>query len=271
MARLTIALFTIIVMLMPVVSPANTATDVLTKESLVNNEWGPNIGELGLYFHFTTDNTFRTDANFEGGAGYSGTYEIADRKLVLNIIKAGEGKELIGKELIYQLASDNNAIYFTKYLALENGENYKGRMLWKLWNHKAIVKNGQKRTFQGEKVVTINDLATIKENTTYYQFPQKTSKRFMFSILDDNSMKSSDWSYTVPSEILKRPYLDGKIKLLLRTTEKDQKNGFWYCIVLPVGTGGYDGLRIEKSDKFWNGANIGWIKETDIMKINSRK
>ncbi len=75
----------------------------MTKDYLINNEWGPNFGKLELYFKFAKDNTFKTETNFEGGAGYSGTYKIANQKLVLKIISAGEGREFIGKELIYAL------------------------------------------------------------------------------------------------------------------------------------------------------------------------
>ena len=111
------------------ISPAcGDDADALTKEYLRNNEWGPNIGELGLSFKFAIDNTFKTEANFEGGAYYSGAYEITDKKLVLKIIKAGEGRELIGKELIYKLVHDYDATYFTKYLELENS-NYSGLLL----------------------------------------------------------------------------------------------------------------------------------------------
>ncbi len=272
MARIRTVLFIAIVMFMPVISPAygGVDTDVLTREYLINNEWGPNVGELGLFFKFSGD-TFKTGANFEGGAYYSGTYEIVDKKLVLKITQAGEGRALIGKSLIYKLAYDSDAIYFTKYLALENGEKYKDSDLRKLWNHNTIVKNGQSRIFQNIKSVTINDLAAIKDSTSYYQFPREDSKRFMFSIFDDNTMKRGDWSYTVPLEILHQPYLNGKIRLILRTVEKDKKSRYWYCIDLPIGNGGYDHLKLEGSNKDWNKASIGWIKETDVQKITTRK
>lgn len=247
------------------------AEDVLSKEYLINSEWGPDIGELGLTFKFAIDGTFKTDANFEGGAYYSGAYKIVDKKLTLKIIKAGEGRELIGKTLIYNLAYDNEAIYFTQYLALESGENYKDSDLKKLWNHSIVVKNGQRRIFQNIKVITINDLAAIKDSTSYHEFPRENSKRFMFSIFDDKHDRVSDWSYTVPAEILRQPYLDGRIRLILRTAEKDRKSRYWYCIDLPIGIGGYDRLKLEGSDKEWNKRSIGWIKETDIVKMRPRK
>ncbi len=271
MDKLASALLIVIVMLTPVLSPVYGRTaDALTKEYLINNEWGPDIGELGLFFKFSGD-TFKTDSNFEGGAFYSGTYEIVGDKLSLKILKAGEGRELIGKTLIYDLMYDYDAIYFTQYLVLENGENYKDSELKKLWNHSTIVKNGQNRIFHNVKTITTNDLVAIKDTTSYYEFPRKDSKRFIFSIFDDKHDKLSDWSYTVPAEILRQPYLAGQIRLILRTAEKDGKNRYWYCIDLPIGNGGYDRLKLEGSDKEWNKRSVGWIKETDIVKKRPRK
>lgn len=271
MVRVTNLLLIVIANFLPVMSPAYAGNaDLLGKEILINNEWGPNFGELGLYFKFAKDNTFKTETNFEGGAGYSGTYKIAGQKLVLKIITAGEGKEFIGKELIYRLFSDDAAIFFTKFLELENGEKYWDVDIRKLWNQRELVNNDQRLVFQNIKAVTINDFATIKESTSYYQFPKEDSKRFMFSVYDDKTMKSSDLSYVIPAQRLHEPYLDGLIQLILRTTEKDDKNRYWYCIVLPVSNGSYDHLRLEGSDKGWDGKSIGWIKETDIVKIKSR-
>lgn len=272
MARIAIVLFIALSILLTTTFPTyGKSTDVLTKEYLTHNEWGPDIGDLGLYFKFSPDDTFKTDANFEGGAYYSGSYEITGKKLVLKIIKAGEGRELIGKTLIYNLAHDNNAIYFTEHLALEHGENYKDSDLRELWNHGTVVKNGGKRVYQNIKAITTNDLATIKDATYYFEFPRDDSKRFMFSIFDDKHDKLTDWSYTVPVEILRQPYIDGQIRLILRTAEKDYKNIYWYCIDLPIGIGGYDRLKLDGSDKEWNKRSIGWIKQTNIVKTRPRK
>ncbi len=117
----------------------------------------------------------------------------------------------------------------------------------------------------------MNDLVAIKDMTSYYEFPHGDSKRFMFSIFDDKHDKLSDWSYTVPAEILRQPYLDGRVRLILRTAEKDNKNRYWYCIDLPIGNGGYDRLKLEGSRTEWNKRSIGWIKQTDIVKIRPRK
>lgn len=242
--------------------------DVLTKKYLRNNKWGPNIGELGLYFEFAADNTFKTDANFEGGAYYSGKYEINNKRLVLKIIKAGEGQELIGKELSYKVVSDNNAIYFTTYLELENSENYKDVAIKKIWNHSAIVKNGEKRNYQNSKVETISDIAILNENTNYYQFPSASSKRFMFSIHDSKADKLAELSYIVPPQAFW--FSDKKAQLILRTVEKDSSNIRWYYIDLPVDNGGYDIVKIEGSADYWNGSSLGWIKETDIIKITRK-
>lgn len=94
--------------------------DVSSQNYLIRNEWGPEIGHLGLYFEFASDNTFKTDANFEGGSYYSGTYEFKDDKVKLKIVNAGEWPELKGRELTYRLKQDNNSIFFTEYLEIEN-------------------------------------------------------------------------------------------------------------------------------------------------------
>ncbi len=86
MARTTNFLFLILAMFVSVISSkVGSAADVLTKNYLMNNVWGPDIGELGLYFKFTPDNTFKTDSNYEGGDFYSGTYQITGNKLTLKI------------------------------------------------------------------------------------------------------------------------------------------------------------------------------------------
>lgn len=273
MARTANVLFMILVMFVPVISPGvGSAADVLTKNYLMDNEWGPDIGDLGLYFKFAPDNTFKTDSNYEGGDFYIGTYQVTGNKLALKISKAGgESRDLIGKTLAYTLVYDNDAIYFTTYLDLANSSNYQDRTIKKLWNHNAIVKNGQKRIFQKMRTKTINNLATIKDTTSYYEFPREGSKRFMFSIFDDKHDKVSEWSYTVPAEVLRQPYLNGQIRLILRTAERDNNNLYWYCIDLPIGNGGYDGLKLEGSGKEWNKSSLGWIKQTDIVKITPRK
>lgn len=273
MANFITALFIVVVMFLPGTSPAfGGAINVLTKEYLLNNEWGPDLADLGLYFKFAPDNTFKTGSNYEGGDYYIGTYEITDNKLILKISKAGDsGRDLIGTTLAYTLTYDKAATYFDTFLDLENSTNYQDRTIKKLWNHKSVVKNGQKRIFQKIKVVTINDLAEIKETTVYHQFPREDSNRFMFSIFDDKNLKESDWSLTIPADYLHQPFLNGKIRLIFRTLEKDNKNRYWYCIDLPVGNGGYDRLKLEGSDKEWNKRSIGWIKQTDVVKINPRE
>lgn len=244
-------------------------SEVLSKEYLVNNEWGPDIGDSGLFFTFSMehslDNTFRTAANFEGGAYYSGTYKISDNRLFLKINEAGESPELIGKELSYKLVRDTNTIFFTKYLELENRNHYKhiDRWITKLWNHNTIVKNGEKRIYRNRKVETINNLAIVKETTNYYQFPSATSKRVMFSIQDKNG-QNSPWAYRIPPET--DWFKNRQVQLILRTTELDSNKQRWYYIRLPLGCT-YDSVKVEGTSDYWHGSELGWIKEKDIERI----
>lgn len=248
-----------LMLLMPLVScEYEDKQEKLTKEYLINNEWGPNIGELGLFFYFSKDNTFRTGTNFEGGEGYAGTYEIINNKLILKINIATEDPSSKGKQVKYSLTRDKNNIFFNEYLKLEGNSFY----IKQIWNQKSLVKNGQRLIYNNTDVETINNLALIEAETHYYRNPAYNSPRFMFSIWDDKLDKLSDWLFTVPSDILTY-----KIQLILKTTKKDSKSRYWYCIVLPIGIGGYDRVRLETSTDEWDGSNIGWIKETDIKQI----
>jgi len=244
------------------------SADNATQNYLTLNEWGPDMGHLGLYFEFAPNNTFKTDANFEGGAYYSGTYEFKDDKLKLKIVNPGEWPELKGKELTYRLKQDNAGIFFTEALELENADFYKDIDLKKLLNQRKIVANDQKRIYQNTPVLTINKSATINDGTNYYQEPNENSKRIMFSIFDDSKDKPGDWSYVVPTEVLQAA--SGGVQLIARTIEKDDKNRYWYCILLPVGSGRYDMIKIEGSDKSWPGLDVGWIKDTDVKKIEAK-
>jgi hypothetical protein len=237
---------------------AEDKNEKLTNEYLINNEWGPNIGDIGLYFHFKNDNAFETGANFEGGEYYGGSYHIVNNKLILKIDVATEDPASKGKQVKYSLTRDKNNIFFNEYLKLEGNSFY----IKQIWNQKAFVNNGQKVIFNKIDVETINNLAIIRNETNYYQRPDENSPRFMFSISDDNTYKYSDWLLTVPSDILAY-----KVQLILKTTKKDNKGRYWYCIVLPVGTGGYDRVRLETSTDEWAESNIGWIKETDVKQI----
>lgn len=243
-------------------------SEVLTQEYLVNNEWGPDIGDLGLYFKFTMYGTFTTEINCEGGAYYSGTYKISGNRLIVKIMEQGENRELIGKELSYKLVHDNNTIYFTKYLKLENSDHYKAidSCIKKLWNQGSIVKNGEKRIYRNRKVETINNLAIVKETTNYYQFPSAASKRYMFSIHDSMTDTHTPFSYVVPPQA-DWWFKTKQVRLILRTTELDSNKQRWYYIVLPVGNGGYDDVKIEGLSYDENGCSLGWIKETEIERI----
>jgi hypothetical protein len=247
---------------------ANGNHDVLSKEDLTSNDWGPNVGELGLFFKFALDGSFKTEANFEGDGYYSGTYEINGNRLVLKIIKADTNRGLIGKNLAYQLVQDKKAIYFFKYLALETSEKHWDGDIKKLWNQSNIVKNGEHRIYQDINVETLNNIAVIKEKTNYYQFPSTGSKRFMFSAHDDGTDKNSELSHTIPLNILQSKKM--QVQLILKTIKQDSDGHYWYCIYLPVGTGGYDSVILEGSTTPWSGSNFGWIKEIDLIEIKKK-
>lgn len=256
--KLTIYGTILLFLIVPLVSyGAGNKKEKLTKEYLVSNEWGPNIGELGLYFKFKKDNSFRTGANFEGGEYYAGTYRIENNKLLLKINIATEDPASKGRQVKYSLNSGENNIFFNKYLKLEGNSFY----IKQIWNQKSFVKNGQRLIFNNIDVETINNQAIIKDKTTFYQYPNDNSQRFMFSIYDDNTNKYSDWLLTVPADIL-----PCKVQLISKTTKKDSKGSYWYCIVLPEGAA----VRLETSTAEWSESNIGWIKETDIKQILKR-
>ncbi len=240
-------------------------TDVSSQNYLTRSEWGPEIGHLGLYFVFAPNNTFKTDANFEGGAYYSGTYEFKDNKLKLKIGNPGEWPELKDKELTYRLKQSDTSIFFTECLELENGDSVKDINLKKMWSQSKIVAKDQKRSYQNVAVQTINNFAGIKDDTNYYQSPSENSKRFMFSIHDDKNDKLGNWTLVVPVEVHQ-----GRIQLILRTVQRDDKNRYWYLIILPVGNGRYDLIKTEGSSENWYGPSVGWIKETDIKKIEAK-
>ena len=266
MNRIIYTAFIIAVIMLNAIScTKDKSADNSTQSYLTRNEWGPDIGHLGLYFEFSPNNTFKTASNFEGGAYYSGTYEFKDDKLKMKIIDPGEWPELKGKELTYRLKQDNAGIFFEEALELENADSYKDIDLKKLWNQRKIVANDQKRVYQNIPVQTINKSATINDGANFYQEPNENSKRIMFSIHDDRKGKLSEWSYVVPAEVLQAA--SGGVQLIARTIEKNDKNRYWFCILLPVGSGRYDMIKIEGSDKPWAGPDVGWIKDTDIKKI----
>ncbi len=250
-------------LLSPIISDG--ADQELSKEYLVNNEWGPNIGELGVFFKFKKNKTYQTEINFEGGEFYQGTYDVVNQKLLLKINETIEEPKLKGQTFTYTLKRDDNEIFFNEYLNLEGNGIY----IKKIWNQKSIVKNGKKLKYQNTDVETINNAAIIKDSTHYYQRPNDKSPRFMFSIWDGKLDKTSDWLFAIPSEILAS--INREVHLILKTTKKDNKGRYWFCIVLPVGTGGYDRVRLEGSANEWDGSNIGWIKGTDIKEIKPKK
>lgn len=139
-------------------------------------------------------------------------------------------------------------------------DSFKDIDLKKLWNQRKIVANNQKRIYQSIAAQTMNNTAEIKDDANYYQGPSEDSRRFMFSIWDDINDKMGDWTHSVPSRT-------GRVQLILRTLRKDSKNLYWYFITLPVGNGRYDSIKLEGSSKNWYGPSVGWIKETDVLKI----
>jgi hypothetical protein len=249
-------------LLTPIISAG--ADQKLSKEYLLNNEWGPNIGELGVFFKFKNNKTYKTEINFEGGEFYQGTYDVVNGKLALKLNESTEEPKLKGQTFSYTLMRDDNEIFFNEYLKLEGNVIY----IDKIWNQKAIVKNGKKMKYQSTDVETINNLARIKDSSHYYQKPNEKSPRFMFSIWNDKTDKISAWSLAIPSDVLAS--VKREVQLILRTTKKDNKGRYWYCIVLPVGTGGYDRVRLENTSAEWTGSNIAWIKETEIKQIIQR-
>lgn len=234
---------------------AKENTDLsFTQDYLVSSQWGQEEA-YGMQIKFHSDGTF--DEHFAAETGdlpVSGSFEIIDNKLILNVETYGGAtldvaKEKYGNNVGYipdrtlLLRKSNSSLLYTDYL------EHNGRIVY--WNRSYKVPEGEQRQYESYNLIITHKNLKPKIDAKVKANPYPSSSNYSFIGCDPSCE-------TGPEHSLSEIYTG----VIARTNFMDELHGaenYWYLvnITLPM-------YSIAKLNNEISIMRYGWIHGSEL-------
>lgn len=232
---------------------------IITKEMLVQNEWGAENGGMGKWIEFLEDGTFNT-INKEPTEyyKYSGDFRIEDNVLILDInyfndepIDETEFKG-VTRTRIFTLEDTVLSLYLTHFL-----EEYKS-LYRKYWNQGSTIPKGSTRILEGQifDPVLIPVSKTLRPSNDADIYTQPNANSGIMAFLGSCAPDCEDRLVYTAKDVV--------FKVIARTNFREKVNGvedYWYYVDLESGWG--TSLYVDGKD-LEHGGQFGWIHGSEI-------
>lgn len=231
----------------------------ITREDIINTEWGPETGYhlLATYIKFYKDGTVRFRSMDQGGGWQvDTTYAIFDGTINVDFPAKVYDKKSDTFTLRYDLIVDSPSVYFSKSLILLNYKVlteyisvYVLDEIKKVWDYQSPVKPGKKMTIDNNELITTGPLiAYTTDNLNMRDAPSLKGRQLVIIV---------EMMEDVTDTFLKK---DTEVLVLGKTEKKMKINkweNYWYLIKAPVFR--YYSLKYKNSEEYYKGNGLVWV------------